>query len=869
MKRESPPLLVLRLLRFFYKEKYQEQIEGDLFELFEREPSKRKARRNFSWNCIRFFRLRYLKGIDDFEQLTTLSMIKNYFKIAIRTLLKQKSYAGINIVGLSIGIGACMLIAMYVLSENGYDRHHQDGDRLFRVMNGRGVYTPAMLAETVVEEYPQIESATMVFGLSEVHLKIGENYYMEKGGAWADQRFFEVFSENILAGNKNALQEPNSLVLTKSIADKYFEGTSAIGETIEVDGEPHKVTAVVSDPPVQTHFPYKFLVANHIDPKKEYYWTGNQGFTYVRTVNNSTKASVELQLEELYAKYVAPEMISWTGHESFEALRAEYPSRTYGFSLIPVKNIHLDYPRFSMGPRGNKQNVLIFSLIAAFVLLIACVNYINMATARSAARSKEVGIRKAMGSQRKSIMHQFLIESMVITLASVLLAFVFSLLSLNYFNDLTGRVFNFVNLFSATNLLFVIMLLLVIGILAGAYPAYVISGFSPLKALRGQMQQAGKKSLRSVLVTFQFAISIFLVAITLVIYQQVEHMQSQELGVNVDQTLIISNGVELDDNYEVFKNELLKIPGIQEVSKMNSTPFKPIGGWGYNIPDDNNREVYPANLFVVAGAEKVLDIEIISGRFFDQTRVTDTAVVVINESLAKEVGFDNPIGKVLSRGDGEDYIIAGVMKDFNFGSAKGSIRPLIFRHGNKNCEIEMYHQNKVIAKVNSKDLLKTISAIEEKWNAQVPEYPFEAEFLNDVFQRMYEGERKFGTVFTTFSILAIVIAFLGLFALTTFVLQKRFKEIAVRKVLGATVASLLRMMIKDFTPLVLIGGVVGTGVAFYWLSSWLDDYTYRIDLTWYLLALPAISILLLTWLVVTLKSYRAALANPSNALKEE
>ncbi|WP_425392205.1 ABC transporter permease [Ekhidna sp.] len=867
MKKKSPPKWALRFLHFFCKDHYLEQIEGDLFELFERNHS----RRRFAWNTLRFFRLRYLKGLDDFEQLTTLAMIKNYLKVAIRTLLRQKSYAGINILGLAIGLASCLLIMMYVFHERSYDHFYPNSERIYRVANGeRGRWTPELLAETMMAEYPQVEKATRISGLWESHFKVGNQSFFQDGAAWADENIFEVFQVNFIEGDpKSAIKDPEDLVLTESLAEKFFPNESAIGKTIVVDGNNMQVTAVVEDPPKNTHFPFKFIgrVWDNVSANEN--WTGNNFWTYAKIQEGVAKEEVNGKLVNLYKKYVGPQLIRHSGHATFEDLMSDYPDRFYGFTLHPLTEIHLESPHFSMGAQGDKKNVIVFSLVALFILLIACVNYINMATARSAIRSKEVGIRKALGSYRQNIIAQFLIESILITFIAVILAVGISAIALPYFNQLTGRSFEFGDLFSFTNLLSIGAILIIVGLLAGGYPAYIISNFTPLKALRGQLQQAGKKSLRSGLVAFQFAISIFLVAATAVIYKQVMFMQSQDLGINLEQTLVINNGRQLGEKYQVFKNELEGIADIEIMSKTSHLPFHGSSDWTYQVPNEDNRRVSPNNGFASPDMEKVLGIEMIKGRFFAKNRVSDSASVVINESLAKELGWDDPINKELQRPGGHTYRVIGVMKDFNYTSLKSEIKPLIFRYGPINNEVGMFHQAYILAKVKTSDILATLNQVEQKWNQYVQDYPFDANFLDDSYQKQYESELKFGQVFTTFSLLAIIIAFLGLFALTTFVLQKRYKEIAVRKVLGATVPSLLRMMIKDFTRLVVIGGIVGIGAAFYWLNDWLEGYSYRIELSWYLLVLPIILILVLTWVVVSAKSYRAAVANPANALKEE
>ena len=869
--KKTPPSWILRLLRFFCKEEYLEQIEGDLLEIFHRENSVSKARRQFIWNSIRFFRWRYLKGIDDYQQLTTLAMIKNYLKVAVRTLLKQRAYAGINIMGLAIGLASCLLIIMYVFHERSYDSFYPDIERMYRVANGeRGRWTPELLAKTMAENYPQVEASTKVSGLWESLFQIGDRRFLQESGSWADENVFKVFEMEFLAGNpETALKEPNNIVLTESLAKKCFPDQPAYEQTLLVDGDQMKVTGIVKDPPKNTHFPFTFIGASHISPNSKFNWTGNSHWTYAKLQEGVPPEEMDERLLDLYRTYVGRDIIEFSGHSTFEEFVADNPGRIYGFTLHPVRSIHLHNPNFSMGPKGSYRNVVIFSLIALFILVIACVNYINMSTARSAIRSKEVGIRKALGSDRKNIVSQFLTESMLITLVSVILALLLSGSSLTYFNELTGRLFSSSDLFAGPIILSTVGLLIIVGLLAGAYPAYVISGYSPLRALRGKVKQAGKRGLRSWLVAFQFAISIFLVATTLVIYFQVRYMQSQELGVNIDQTLVIANGRELDEKYTVFKNQLEQMNEVELVSKSSNLPFHGFGDWTYQLPDEDNRRTSPMNAFVSPGTEKILGLEMIEGRFFQENLATDTSKVVINEALAKELGWTDPIGKRLTRGVGLEFSVIGVMKDFNFTTLKREIGPIIFRYGNKSSEIGEWHQSYVLAKVKSQDILSTINKIEGRWNDLVPEYPFDAYFLNDSFQLHFEGERKFGQVFTTFSLLAILIAFLGIFALTTFVLQKRFKEIAVRKVLGATVPSLLKMIIKEFTRLVLIGGVVGIGAAFYWLNTWLEGYSYRIELTWYILAIPIASILLLTWMIVTIRSYKAAVANPSNALKEE
>ncbi len=865
---KSIPKWALSFLRFYCKNDLLEQIEGDLFELYDREPDPKKARRIFTWNVIRFCRWRYIKGLEDFK-LYRLAMIKNYLKIAFRTLIRQKSYAGINIVGLAIGLASCLLITMYIVNEYSYDRSIKNVDRIYRVANGvSGRWTPMPLASTLTNEYPQIEASTRIRGLYESLIKYGDKKLVQKGGAWADSSVFQVFEAEFLEGSPaHALSAPDYIVLTQSLAKKLFPDQSAMNERIEVDGVNFQVSAIVKDPVKPTHFPYTFIGASLLDESYGYNWTGNNFWTYAKVRSGVTKDEIDHYLRAVYEKYVGPAVIAYTGHDSFEELSAEYPDRKFAFTAIPIEKIHLHYSHMSMDQPGSYRNVVIFTIIALFILLIACINYVNMATARSSLRSKEVGIRKAMGSVKSILIWQFLVESLVITFLAVLIAVVIAATSISFFNQLTGRAFSIADLFSMPSILAVFGLLLTVGLLAGTYPAYVISSFSPVRALRGQLGKPGKSSLRSGLMAFQFAISIFLVAVTLIIFRQVKYMQQQDLGISIDEVLVLQNGMELGDNYDVFRNQLKQLPEVTEVGKASQLPFHGLPDYTYRYGD--KQSISPYNTFMSPEMFDVLGLELESGRLFQNNRAMDTASVVINEAMAKSLGFDDPIGQKVSRGDGLDFTIIGVIKDFNFTSLRRNIEPLIIRYGAPTMEIGAYHQSFIAIRLNTSDIQSSMDRIDKYWSKHVADYPLDATFLSDSFQRHFDSELKFGKVFTTFSVLAIFIAFLGLFSLTTFVLQRKHKEIAVRKVLGSTVSSILRMILKEFAVLVLIGGVIGGSAAFYWLNDWLNDYSYRIAVSWYLLIIPILLIMILTMIVVVLKSYKVAVSNPALALKEE
>ena len=865
MKQQHPPVWALKFLRFFCKDRYLEQIEGDLFELFERDQSRRK----FAWNTVRFFRRRYTKGLDDFEQLSTFAMVRNYLKVALRALLRQKSYTLITISGLAVALASAMLISIYIIHESSYDNFHKDGERLYKITKREhGKWTPPLLSHAIREEIPQFQSATKASGVGEALFRINGEAIRQDGGLWADQFFFEVFEISFLSGDINtALSKPDNVVLTKEIASKYFPDGSAMSKVIEIDGDDYIVSGIIENTPRNTHLPFKYIVANHLDLDNRYYWTGGDGQTYAKLGEKVALSDANDALEALYTKYAGPEIIEFTGHDSFEAFKKEYPNSVHSYVPHQLASIHLDKPHLSNGNAGSRENIKVFFFISLFILIIACINYVNMSTARSTLRSKEVGIRKTLGSSRNHVVMQFLTESLLITLFAILIAFGLSALSLDLFNSITLRDFKVSDLLTLNNVLISIGLLAIVGIVAGAYPAFVISRFNPIAALKGGLKLKGKSLFRNGLVSFQFATSIFLIAATLIIYLQVNFLKTRDIGIDINKTLVVKNGMRLDQKYEAFKRQLLASRHIKEVAKASHVPFMGYPDYGYTIPDQNV-SISANNFFVEPGFENILDIRLAEGRFFKPNTLSDTSKVVINEAMAKEIGWEEPLGKKLKR-EPLSYEVIGVVSDFNYRSLKGNITPMIFRYGANVDDIGIWHQRNILVKYEGDNILGMLEDVEKAWNDFVPDYPFDSSFLDNSFDQLYDGERRFGKIFTTFSILAIFIAFLGLFSLTTFILQRRFKEIAVRKVMGATVSSLLRMMIKEFTWLVIIGGIVGIGASFYWLNEWLNGYSYRMSLDWYLLIIPVMIILILTWIIVSIRSYKAAISNPVLALKDE
>lgn len=870
---QEPPQWALRFLRFYCKPRALEIIEGDAYELFykriETEGIK-AARKRFSWDVLKFFRWKYIKGLEDINSLNNISMFKNYIKISFRSLVKQRFYSLINIGGLAIGLASCLLIVMYISHELSYDKFHKDAERIHRI----GYYTPARLAIQAKLDLPEIEETTRIQGPFSQTFNIDGKVFKEPMGFNADSTFQDIFSIEFIEGNpRESLKEPNQIILTQSLATKFFGYESALNKIIKVDGESVKVSGVVANPPKNTHFNYSFIGSY---PHESWVtvgnWTGNNFFTYAKLTKGSDPAVVQDKMTDFAAKYVGPELVKFTGHANYDEYLAE-GGRARTFPLRAMTDLHLYFPAYSLNSGGSIDNVYIFSAVALFILIIACINFMNLSTARSAMRSKEVGMRKVLGSLKGQLISQFLVESMMVSLIAMVLALGLSFLALDGFNSLANRAFDYQDLFGGQALLGLLALVLVVGLLAGSYPAFILSSFKPIKALKGEAQKGGKGSafLRKGLVAFQFAISIFLIISTVVVFKQLNFISGQKLGFDAEQVLVIKNTDVLDKDAELFKNRLAEIPSIDNTALMMDFISTPISNWSYQTVEDNPRDYNFINMFATDGFLETMGLELAEGRNFTNKLVSDTANILINEAAKKWLGWDEVLGKKLSRGDGEDYTIVGVINDFNFTSLKNNIDPLIIRvMGNDGKVEEDWYAANYIALRVSGNFKETVAAVESLWTETVADEPFEYAFLDEAFSTLYEEEERFGKLFTASSGLAVIIACLGLFALAAFTLERKFKEIAVRKVLGASIRSITFMMINEFSRLVLIGAIIAIPVGYIVMGDWLEDFAYQINLNNPLIwILPSLLVAAIAWLTVGTLSVKTAMTNPIKALRSE
>jgi putative ABC transport system permease protein len=813
-------------------------------------------------------------------------MIKNYFKVAFRNLWKNKGYSAINIFGLAIGLATCLLITLYVTDELSYDKHNKNADRIYRInsdlrFGGSDLHitsTSDMMGELLKKDYPQVEEYTRIYNNEGSKLiKKGNDFIDESRIAFVDSTFFDVFSLPAIEGNpKKALFEPNTVVLAESAALKYFASTDVLGKTLEInDGEKtttYKITAVIKNIPEESHFNFEFFLSMK---NANYDWgqlTSHNFHTYLLLKPGTDYKAFEKNFDQYTDKYVLPYAQQFVKISSMDEFRKAGNKLEY--SLMPLTDIHLhsDF-NFEITPSGNIQYVYIFSAVALFILILACINFMNLSTARSAKRAKEVGIRKVLGTERKTLVAQFLVESTFTALIALAIALLIAYFVLPVFNNVAAKTLTIKDLFHGQILFFLILLPFVVGLLAGSYPALFLSRFKPVVVLKGNANTGFKKSnLRNFLVIFQFATSIILIIGTIVIYSQLNYIQNKKIGFNKEQVLIIDGVTVLNKNAEVFKNDVLAMQG---VSSGTLSSYLPVS----NSSRSDNTFSTEAVMSTKTGIDmqawrvdydyiKTMGMEIVQGRNFSKDYGSDSSAILITETTAKLIGYKEPLGKIIyapaiNNSDNTLYPlhIIGVIKDFHFESMRQKLGPLCMRLANSNGLASFK-----VTTTNTKNL---IAQVEKKWKLLAPGMPFSYRFLNDSFDQMYRSEQRAGTIAIVFAVLAILIACLGLFGLVTYMAEQRNKEIGIRKVLGASVTNVVTMLSKDFLILVAIASVLAFPLAWWAMHKWLQDFEYRINISAWVFIIAGVTALLIALLTVSFKAIKAAIANPVKSLRTE
>jgi putative ABC transport system permease protein len=811
-------------------------------------------------------------GFHPIVNLTIFSMLRNLLKVAIRTILKEKSYSVINIAGLTIGMTCSLFLLMYILHELSYDRYHKNARNIYRVVSNikepDNAFTWAVaqipLAEELRDNYPEVKNAVRFFGTGKTLYKNGEKQFYEEEFYLADSTVFDMFTYPFLYGDPaTALDNPFSIVLTEKTAKKYFEDvSSALGQSIQDhQGEEFKVTGIMEDVPLNSHFIFDALISRNTRPNFQGSW-GNFGvFTYLLLPEGYDLSKMYASLDKILKEKVN------TIFDQFGI--------TVKYELQPILDIHL-YSKIQDEAEagGDISYIYIFASVAIFMLIIACINYMNLATARSVNRAREVGVRKVMGSQRRQLIAQFITESVVLALIALVASMILIYALLPGFNSLANKSLPFSFILQTPVLLSLFGITLFVGVVGGSYPAFYLSGFNPVNVLKGKVSaRGGSVFFRKSLVVFQFAISIFMLISTLIVFDQLQYMRNKDLGFAKERVVRLTlNEKALRDKAQVLVSRLKQTPEVTGVGLASSYPGQGIGKLLLKVEDNEGKltdrgvDLYSADFDFI----KTMGMTIVEGRDFSRDVGSDTTyAVLVNQAMVKRMAWDNPIGKKFifagagPSGTDIEKRVVGVVKDYHQNSLYDAIEPLMI--------LLDQNDNNVLIRTGEGDVRKSLAAIEKAWKEIFPTYLFEYNFLDADFNSQYKADEKRSQIFTAFSGLTIVIACLGLLGLAAFTTEQRTKEIGVRKVIGASVQNLVVLVSREFFLLVGIGMLLAFPAGWYFTRDWLQNFAYRINLEdeWPTFVISASLAFFITLFTVGFHVVRAASANPVRSLRDE
>ena len=807
-------------------------------------------------------------------------MFKNYFKIAWRNLMKYKFISFINLFGLTVGLTCCMLILTYIVNELSFDKYNKNADNIYRVtrlFKNPETGTPSLNLATIAppfgplleNDFKDIKKITRLIDFSGTAVRYEDKNFNERNVYFADENLFDVFDVDVIKGNPaKALRDPYSVMLTEETAKKYFGNEDPMNKVLKMDNQfSLKVTGIYKAFPSNAHLHPGMMIsfitlkdtAIYGDENLRTNWGSNNFYTYLLMPGDFDPKKMEKQFPAFLDRYL---------HEGDKYKASQWTS----LSLQKLTDIHLrSHTDVEAEENGDIKRVWIFSAIALFILLIACINYMNLSTARSALRAREIGIRKTVGANRKEIIAQFLSESVMISWVAMILAFVLTWVVLPWLNKLSGQALSINILLQSKILIAIFFIPFVIGIMSGIYPALFMSSFKPVKVLKGLVKVGGGNiSFRKILVTAQFAISIILIISTAVVYKQLNYMQNKSLGFDREHIITMSYNGALNNTYESFRNELLSNNIIKKVARSSRIPTgRLLDAMGTKI--NRGDSLVPANAdlkFVSADYEflSTYGVKIVAGRDFSKDFSTDTSAFLVNEAAVQALGLKNnqdALGKDITYGSRGGKLI-GVINDFHFESMHQKIAPLILmvpRNSN--------FFGRISVKVAGSNIPFSIAHIEKTWKKFLPDTPFEYTFLDENFERLYKSEQKQGTIFTVFACIAIFIACLGLLGLSAFSITQRIKEIGIRKVLGASVSSIVGLFSKDFLKLVIIAAVIAFPVAWYGMNNWLQDFAYRTNISWWIFLIAGIIAASIALFTISVQAIKAALANPVESLRTE
>jgi len=809
-------------------------------------------------------------------------MLRNFFKVSIRNLIRHKSYSLINIIGLSIGMACSIIIALFVFDELSYDKYHENYENIYRIgLNGsfngqemRAYRSGSPDGPILAGEIPEIKKFTRVitsnYNDEDVVVTYKNEKFLQKKVFLADSTYFDIFTCDFIKGDpKTALTNPYSVVLTKSASNKIFKNVDPVGKSISFQNEEYTVTALIEDCPSNTHFHYSMLISIVSSPAANYTtWLSNDyATTYFLIDETADINKVREKINETARRYVESELEKGFGIK----IEDFYNSGNYfEFLLQPIERIHLhSHTNFEIEPNSNIIYVYIFSIIAVFILLIACVNFMNLSTARSATRGKEVGIRKVVGASKGSLFIQFIFEAIIISAISLLIAMIIVESILPVFNNLSGK--DLAVGYSTNILVFPLLILLALfaGIFSGLYSASYLSSIKILSVLKGSLLSGKNQSwFRNVLVVFQFTISIGLFISTIIIYQQINLLKNKDVGFNKEGVLLVERSSSLGESAESFKQELMKIPTVKNVTYSNTIPSGHFSGFPCSVEgDDASRTFVPRLIRTGYDFDITYDITLKEGRFFSREFGTDSSAVILNESAVREFGLKEPVvgQNILTtyRGETEKWRIIGVVENFNFNSLYQDVGPLVLL--NPSYTVPNYTSVRFTNDI-SQDNIKLVKNI---WDKYVIDAPFNYTLLEDEFNSMHKDEFRTGQLFTIFSVLTIFIACLGLLGLASFVAQKKTKEIGIRKALGASVIKVTTLLLKQFTFWVVIANIIAWPVAYLAMYKWLQNFAYKVDIKWWVFIISAALGLLIAVVTVSYQAITAARKNPIDSLRYE
>lgn len=814
-------------------------------------------------------------------------MFKNNLKIALRSLFKQKVYTFINVLGLAVGIASCLLIVLFIRNEFSYDKFFKDHDRIYRMVLERKYPThstfysivPHSFERVAKEDFSEIEQSTNVFGQTKFSISYKNDQdevkqFDEDFVLLTDSTFLKMFSFEFLKGDQTtSLSLANSIVITKKTASRYFGDVDPLGETLTTGAGDFRVTGICEDVPPNSHFKFSALLSSSTFPFiKQENFTGFSSYTYFKLNPGSDPDALQAKFPKMVDTYAAAQIERNLG-KSWADYKKE--GNGYRYFLQSLASIHLDPVNLEaqMKVGGNRTFVYILISIAILILAIACINFMNLAIARSAERAKEVGLRKVMGSFKRQLVAQFLTESFVLSIIGVVLAVVIIQLTLPFFNNLTGKQLTFpISIISITVL---ILLAAVVGLIAGIYPSFILSSFNPVVVMKGTFTGSQRgKWIRNGLVIFQFWISIVLIISTLVIQQQMNFMQEKSLGFDKEQVLVVERCFNIKPQQaETLTNEIRRMPEVVSSAGSFALPGEENDFFGIQFQPEGSSEILTTKSMVIADElGEMLGVRLKEGRWFSK-ETNDSLSIILNEAAVKVMDLENPIGRKLidmqQRPEGNvevTYTIVGVVKDFNFISLREEITPLVIQSNEAFGGGTQY----ILARIKPNQISSAIASIEAKWKEIAPEQTFKFSFLEENINAQYKSEQQSGRLFAVFSGLAIFVACIGLFALSAYITRLRSKEIGVRKVLGASVSGVVILLSKDFTKMILISFVLAVPAAWYVMENWwLQNFAYRINISAWIILVSGFAALCIAWLTVSYQSIKAAMKNPVYSLRSE